>query len=160
MRYLPLAAVLLVLNLATTLAEPPNAPSARQQDAGAEAEIAALEDELNRAIVQGDVDFFERVLADDFTHMSQSGRFRTKAEWMKGRKAGQSPYKSFGVDNLSIRVYGATAVVTGVSKPEGKDATGAAIDGRFRFLRVWIKHDGRWQVVAFQGTRIDEKEGG
>lgn len=121
--------------------------------------IEKLEAQLNEAVVKGDLHFFDQTFAEDFTHTSHAGVFRTKAQWMANHrretgKPAPSPYDSFEVDDLSVRVYGDTAVVTGRSTPRGRDSKGQAITGRFRFTRVWVKRSGQWQVVAFQGTRI------
>lgn len=121
-----------------------------------EKSIRELEDALNKAVVQGDVATFDRLFADDFTHTSQDGHFRTRAEWMKGRVQGKTNYVSFDVDNLQIRIFDETAVVTGLSKPSWRETDGSLASGRFRFLRVWVKRDGRWQAVAFQATRISD----
>ena len=131
----------------------------------AEREVRELEAQLSRAVVQGDRAFFERVLAADFTHTSHSGKFKTRAEWMAEDKvenrqgkpqAGKTTYDAFDVDDLAVRIYGETAVVTGRSTPKGRNAKGEPIRGRYRFLRVWVKRSGTWQVVAFQGTRMAE----
>ena len=136
-----------------------------RQDSGAAEEIRALEAELSRAVVSGDRTFFERTMADDFTHTSHSGKFKTREEWMAESKsenrktapqAGKTVYEAFDVDDLAVRIYGETAVVTGRSSPKGRNAKGEPIRGQYRFLRVWVKRSGRWQAVAFQGTRIAE----
>ena len=132
-------------------------------DLGAEREIRDLEARLSRAVVAGDRGLFDRVLASDFTHTSHSGQFKTRAEWMAEDKvdsrqgkpqAGKTTYEAFDVDDLAVRIYGETAVVTGRSSPKGRTAKGEPIRGQYRFLRVWVKRGGSWQVVAFQGTRI------
>jgi ketosteroid isomerase-like protein len=127
-----------------------------------EQEVRGLEEQLAKAVVRGDREFFDRNLADDFTHTSHTGAFKTRAQWMAESKfsdARQEPgatrYDAFEVDQLAVRVYGDTAVVTGRSTPKGTTAKGGPITGQFRFLRVWVKRQGRWQAVAFQGTRID-----
>ena len=134
-----------------------------RQDLGAEREIRELEAQLSRAVVAGDRGLFDRVLAGDFTHTSHSGQFKTRAEWMAEDKvdsrqgkpqAGKTTYEAFDVDDLTVRIYGGTAVVTGRSTPKGRTAKGEPMRGRYRFLRVWVKRGGSWQVVAFQGTRI------
>jgi ketosteroid isomerase-like protein len=134
----------------------------RDEPAGAEGEIRALEAQFARAVMHPDRAFYERVLADDFTHTSHSGVFKTRAEWLAEDKfggkddprPGRTTYVSFDVDDLAVRVYGDTAVVTGRTAPKGTDAKGQPILGRYRFQRVWVKRQGRWQAVAFQGTRI------
>jgi hypothetical protein len=134
-------------------------------DTTARAEIRDLERQLSRAVIRGDRAFFEHVLADDFTHTSHSGQFKTRSEWMAENKfenregqpqPGKTHYEAFDVDDLAIRIYGETAVVTGRSTPKGVTAKGEPIRGRYRYLRVWVKRAGRWQVVAFEGTRIAE----
>ena len=71
------------------------------------------------------------------------------------QKPGATRYDAFELDELAVRVYSDTAVATGRSTPKGTTAKGEPITGQFRFLRVWVKRQGRWQAVAFEGTRID-----
>jgi hypothetical protein len=136
-----------------------------RQEPRAEREIRELEAQLSRAVVSGDREFYERVFAEDFTHTSHSGKFKSRAEWMAENKfdhgqakpkAGKTVYEAFEVDDLAVRIYGDTAVVTGRSTPKGRNAKGEPIRGHYRFLRVWVRRAASWQVVAFQGTRIAE----
>jgi len=120
--------------------------------------VGDLEDGLNKAIINGDVATFERLFANDFTHTSHDGAFRTRAEWLKGRVQGKSNYISYDVDGRQVRIYGETAVVTGLAKPSWRESDGSLASGKFRLLRVWVKRSGRWQAVAFQSTRISEKK--
>jgi hypothetical protein len=48
-------------------------------------------------------------------------------------------------DNLAVEIG---KLVSQASR-EGKDS-----GGTFRFTRVWLNRDGRWQTVAFQETRL------
>jgi uncharacterized protein (TIGR02246 family) len=153
-----LASILLLLLGAPALAQVPSRPAAAEvkKSEPAEREIRTLEAKLNDAVIRADLAFFDRVFAVDFTHTNHTGAFRTKAQWLANHKPGaKSPYDSFDTEDLAVRVYGDTAVVTGRSVPKGRDSKGQAITGRFRFTRVWVRRDGRWQVVAFQSTRID-----
>jgi hypothetical protein len=140
-------------------------PASAEEDRStyAEREVRELESQLGRAVVEGDRAFFERVLAAEFTHTSHTGKFKTRAEWMAENKfagtneqpkSGKTSYAVFDVDDLAVRAFGETAVVTGRSTPKGRNAKGEPISGQYRFLRVWVKRQGQWQVVAFQGTRI------
>src|SRR5262245_9691768 len=138
-------------------------------EARAEREIRELEAQLSRAVITGDRAFFERVLADDFTHTSHAGKFKTRAEWMAENKfenpqgkpqAGKTSYEAFEVDDLAVHIYGETAVVTGRTTPKGRNAKGEPIRGRYRYLRVWAKRSGCWEAVAFPGTRIEGERDG
>jgi ketosteroid isomerase-like protein len=130
-------------------------------DSQAEKEVQNLEQALAKAVVRGDRDFFERTLAQEFTHTSHTGAFKSRAEWMAEskfsgarEKTGATRYDEFELDDLAVRIYGDSAVVTGRSTPKGTTAKGEPITGQFRFLRVWVRRQGRWQAVAFEGTRI------
>ena len=128
----------------------------------AQREIRELEAQFARAVVEGDRAFYDRVLADDFTHTSHSGMFKTRADFMAENKfgtkddsaSGRTRYDAYDVDDLAIRIYGDTAVVTGRTSPRGRTALGQLISGQYRYLRVWVKRQGRWQAVAFEGTRV------
>lgn len=120
----------------------------------AEQQIRDLERQFESAILHGELAFFNRVLAPDFTHTSQNGKHRSRAEWLANHKAGESPYDSLNTDGLSVQVSGPTAIVTGKISPKGRSSSGAPIEGEYRFIRTWINHDGNWQVAAFQSTRI------
>ncbi len=122
--------------------------------ADADREIRELEHEFEAAVLHADVAFFERVLALEFTHTSQNGKHRNRAEWLANHKPGESPYDSLNTDGLSVRVFGPTAIVTGKIAPKGRSSSGAPIEGEYRFMRTWVHHDGKWQVAAFQSTRI------
>jgi hypothetical protein len=151
--------------VAVVLASGPPARPAGGQDGGERSPGRAVRDlevQFAQAVVRGDRAFFERVLADDFTHTSHSGAFKTRAQWLGEAKtsdraeaqAAATRYEAMEVDDLAVRVYGGTAVVTGRTTPKGQTAKGQPITGRYRFLRVWVQRQGRWQAVAFQGTRI------
>jgi ketosteroid isomerase-like protein len=128
----------------------------------AESEIRELEARFARAVVDGDRAFYERVLADDFTHTSHAGVFKTRTEFLAENKfaekgdsgTGRTRYDAYDVDDLAVRIYGDTAVVTGRTSPRGRTAQGQPITGQYRYLRVWVQRQGRWQAVAFEGTRI------
>ena len=139
-------------------------PSSGEDDvrSGTEREVRDMEEQFARAVVRGDRAFFERVLADDFTHTSHTGVFKTRGQWLADAKASdpaddkapRTRYVSNRVDDLAVRLYGETAIATGRTTPTGTNAKGEPITGRYRFLRVWVKRQARWQAVAFQGTRI------
>ncbi len=117
--------------------------------------IGRLEQQLREAILNGDVDTIDCLLAEEFTHGSQSGRFRSKSEWLEGKKQGESAYTDFDYEGIDYRLSGDTAIVTGLAKLRW-DEGDQTFAGQFRFLRVWAIRDGRWQAVAFQSTKVPD----
>ena len=91
--------------------------------------------------------------SDDYTFITLRGELRTKAEIVQGFKSGSFHYDSREISDLKVRVYGNTAVVTGRSIQKGKE-NGKDYSGDYRFTRVYVTQDGRWQTVALQTTLI------
>ena len=63
---------------------------------------------------------------------------------------------SYAIDDDRVQVYGATAVMTyhyrSNERYRGEDQS-----GDFRFMRVFVKRDGRWQMVAGQETAVTSR---
>ena len=144
-----LAAAVLAL-VTYTHAQRNRAPSV-STDAGTKDEILELEKERNRAIISGDAVALERMTSDDYTFITLRGELRTKADIIQGFKSGSFHYDSREISDLNVRVYGNTAVVTGRSIQKGKE-NGKDYSGDYRFTRVYVRQDGRWQTVALQTT--------
>ena len=107
-------------------------------------DIAELEERLRRAELGPDPHFFQEVLADDAVLVAQDGSRFAKSQVVEAHQPGSTP-KFTRVDMTDVRIvdHGAAAVVTcqGVFERPGFAAT-------LRFMRVWLKKDGRWQIVA------------
>lgn len=61
--------------------------------------------------------------------------------------------ESLTLDNIKVRVYGDTAVLTADRKAESS-LRGTDTSGHQRMIRVLVKRQGRWQPVAMQATAI------
>jgi|SRR5215471_3604526 len=142
-----------VLALVTGIGAQKNRPHSASTDARTKDEILELEKERNQAIISGDAGALERMTSDDYTFITLRGELRTKAEIVEGFKSGSFHYDSRQISDLNLRVYGSTAVVTGRSIQSGKE-NGRDYSGDYRFTRVYVKQDGRWQTVALQTTLI------
>ena len=124
----------------------------------AQKEITQLEEERNQAILRGDIAALDRMTSDDYTFITQRGELRTKAEILNGFKSGTYRYAARKVSDLTVRIYGNAAVVTGRAVQKGaEDAKDYSGDNRF--TRVYVKQDGRWVSVALQVTLVEEQPG-
>jgi len=121
-----------------------------------EQELIKLEQDRAQAAVRGDTAFLEQNTADDYTFINVRGMLITKAQLLADFKSGQIKLQSNDLDDLHARVYGDTAVLTGRSTQKGQ-AYGQDTSGQFRFTRVYVKQNGRWQSVALQQTHIAEQ---
>jgi uncharacterized protein (TIGR03067 family) len=118
-----------------------------------ERELTQLIKDLNQAIVKADIDFLERVLHKDYVHHRPRGIAENRAEYLENRRTGRVDFESLASDQLKVGLYGDTAIVTGRSIAKGKDQHGAIDDQRL-WTRVFLRRDGRWQVVLYHGTTI------
>jgi len=132
---------------------PPKTVAQTSATSPTEQEIKALEQERNRAILQGDAAALGRMTADDYSFITLRGELRTKSEIVKGFESGSFKYESRQISDLKIRVYGDTAVVTGRSTQKGRE-NGKDYSGDYRFTRVYVKQNGRWLTVALQTTLV------
>lgn len=118
-----------------------------------EQELIKLEQDRAQAAARGDTAFLEQNTADDYSLITPRGTLRTKAQMLADFKSGEVKLQTNDLDDLQVRVYGDTAVVTGRSMQKGQ-AYGQDAAGQYRFTRVYVKKDGHWQSVAFQSTRV------
>ena len=118
--------------------------------------IRQLMKEQANAQQKNDTAALERIWADDFTFTNSSGEVQTKAQRLAEIKSGELKFESISIDDVQVRVYGDTAVVTGRGTVKGQ-RRGQDLTGQSRSTSVYVKKQGRWQVVATQITRIAQQ---
>lgn len=120
-------------------------------------QLLYMEREWNDADKARDVTWFERNYAEDATDISsRTGLVQSKSEVIASLKTDRSVLDSLELSDLNVRIEGNTAIVTGVNHVKGRDDKGQAIDRWTRFTDVFVKRDGRWQILATQGTAVQK----
>jgi hypothetical protein len=162
--------VVAVLGLVLTL------PFCYGQKRGNNSEMAikTVEHELEAALSKGDVAELERILADDYLEITSQGDVRKKADViavaraMSARPRGVSIGPDKTVDDLMIRLHGDCALVAGrttiryqfmeyqTTSPQTQTQNPVTVDQE-RFIRVYSKMNGPWQLVAWQTTFIAKR---
>lgn len=114
----------------------------------------AAERRFFSALVQGDVDALDEVLADDFLLIDvMSGSEVPRAAMLDVVGSGQLKFHAIEPAEARVRRYGDAAVITG--RTEMKMSFGdQAIEARSRYTHVFVEQDGRWRMVSAQGTQI------
>jgi len=116
--------------------------------------LGYLENDWNVAAIKKDKSWFDKYYAAEFSSVSsRDGTLRNKAEDIAtlNDPGGDDWAEILGMD---IRIDHNVAIITGTNHVKGKDAKGVAYDLKVRFTDTWVRRDGRWQVVATQGTRL------
>jgi len=109
--------------------------------------IRRLDGERIQAQVHADATSLDRIYADDFIGVGPSGTVRTKPQVIADFTSGDLKFQSITTDEVQVRVYGNTAVETGLSTMIGQDK-GKDVPRDTRFTRVWVNQRGRWRLVA------------
>jgi ketosteroid isomerase-like protein len=119
-----------------------------------EREIRELETQRFRAMERVDVAALNRILSDDLIYTHANGLHQTKSELIGVLGSGDMKYESITPgDDIRVRVYNQAAVVTGRASIKIK-AGGEEQSFTICYLDVYMKQDGRWQMVAWQSSRV------
>ena len=103
-------------------------------------EIRQLEEELRQAELGPNPDFFEMHIADEALIDGQ----QVKSKIVEAhRPRGTAKFTRAEMSDVRIIPYGMAAVVTCTGSYEGPQGS-----ARLSFMRVWLKRDGRWQIIA------------
>ena len=128
------------------------------QDQLAKQEVLQAEQAWTTAFLQLDLATIEQLMADDYTIIQPEGAVWDKAKTLASLRSEQRHWDAASSDELSVRLYGETAIVIGRWTAKGVNH-GQAFDYQARYQAVWVKRAGRWQIVADQSTEIDNSDG-
>jgi len=122
-----------------------------------ESTITQLERDWTTAIVKRDQPALERLLAVEFNGTSATGHTFPKTAALDDLKSGKYVVESMTLDEISVNVYGDVAVAF-TSQNEKSHYAGRDTSGHYIFTDVWANKDGRWQVVASHGARLNDAD--
>jgi uncharacterized protein (TIGR02246 family) len=117
----------------------------------AEAAILKLEQQWVDAVVKADTAMLDKLYTDDMLYTHSSGTVDTKASYIDSLKTSKAKYTSIERDEIRVRLYGATAIVTCRSVIKVNNNTIPA-----RYIHVYVKQKGVWRMAAHQTTRLTQ----
>jgi ketosteroid isomerase-like protein len=136
-----------------------------QQNAGtrsgravAETEIVGVQDALIDAYVHRDTATLDRILADEYTFINDdAGGVVNKKQILDSfRSGGDREITSYIRQDDHVRWYGDVAVLT-YRYHSNETYKGQDAGGDFRVTRIFVKREGRWQIVGGQETRVHQQ---
>ena len=131
-------------------------PERPHENEGTEQVILQLENEGREATLKNDIEANNRLLADNWMNINPDGSITTKAKLMELLKDGSFKIMSIDNDEVKVRVFGESAVVTGRSTTKRAGQGNKAVTRQVRFTRVYARRQGRWQVVSAHNTLISQ----
>ena len=115
--------------------------------------ITKLSNEWGRVRITKDIDHLRRIWADDFSYINPDGTVANREDGFANFEDSIDTYTSARLTAFNVRVYGKNFAVTdGDDHYVGKDKDGKPFEKKGRFTNVWIRKNGKWQVVAGHGT--------
>lgn len=128
------------------------AHASRAGDAAAERALKEIEGRLAGAWKSGDCDGWSALIAPEWSVIHVTGSTMTRAQALAACRAPAAPITTNAIDEVSVRLFGEAAVVTGRTVFATGGASPASVT--LRFTDVFVRRAGAWQVVASHATRV------
>jgi ketosteroid isomerase-like protein len=115
-------------------------------------QLEAIEEQLASTWKNHDCAGWSALLADDWSVTHIDGQVITKPQALAMCRTG--PALASTVDQLAVRSYGDTAIVTGRTKATVSGTEPHTVT--LRFTDVFVHRAGRWIVIASHATRVPD----
>jgi len=112
-------------------------------------DLAAAATAYDVAQFKADKAELERVLADDYTLAGTAGKNLSKAEFIADQTKPGNKTISVNIYDQVSKVWADGAVLAGMVDAKGS-SQGKEFTFRGRFVDVWAKRKGKWQVIFTQ----------
>lgn len=129
--------------------------AARGEDAASD--VKALDAKLTEAFKTHDVKMFEKHTDDDYILIDPRGGTHNKTKYLEHLTKGSPKFKDLKETDVKVRVFGDTAVVTGLLQVKGKFED-KEVSPEYRWTRVYNKKGNEWRCVHEQHTYVLPKE--
>jgi uncharacterized protein (TIGR02246 family) len=130
------------------------APARSQKIGGAEAELKRIEQERVSAMVKSDIAALARILSGDLTYAHSTGEIQTKDQFLESLRSSELRYEKLEEQGVQVRVIGDAAVLTGTAQVDVTPKGTAMRHLHIRWIDVYARRHGRWQMIAWQSTLI------
>jgi ketosteroid isomerase-like protein len=117
--------------------------------------VRQLNDEWVKAMMRGDAETLDRIMADDFffTYPLEGD---DKTQFIADVTSGDLKIEHISREQVNVRVFGSTAVLT------ARDSAtwlyhGRELSGQYKIVKVFAERAGRWQLCAVQACPMQER---
>ena len=121
-----------------------------------EEELLKLEKEFTQAIVKNDPEAIGRFVTDDWIIINADGGIINKERFVEVIKSGALTHEMMESDDIQVRVYGDSALVTALTRTKGKFMN-QEFSTQERATDVFVKLDGRWRCALSQLTQFAKR---
>ena len=119
-------------------------------------EITQLSRQWSQVAITKDFDLLRRIWADDFAYTEADGHVADREYGFSFFEDNTDTFTSSDVVDFKVRVYGKNfAIGNGDHHEAGKDKEGKPFSRKFRFTNVWVRKNGKWQVVSGHASKLE-----
>ena len=148
--------MVITLMAVVTLTLSQQAPSSPPSDSVVLRELLTIENEIARANRECDYKYFAYIEAEEFIFTDASGGVTTRAQDLATEKdCRKQDYRS-EVDEPRLMRYGDVTILNARSSVFLQNREGQPVVRRNRFTDVFVRRQGRWQLVSGHSSRIPE----
>jgi ketosteroid isomerase-like protein len=117
--------------------------------------VIDLDKRRMEAMAAKDTATLDALLADDLVYTHSSARLDTKQSLIANMKSGATVYSAVDPSEVRAQDLGDAVILTGVARIK-VSSNGKDLEFRVRFTDAYAKRSGRWQMVAWQSTRLPD----
>ena len=139
--------------LALTLALPSTAAPQATDTKLVVAALTKQADAWDKAIVRKDRAAVAANMADDFRSIDGAGTVETKSAFVDGLMDAKLTINPYTVEDFDVRLFGDVALLSGRTRMTGT-FDGKPFTSHYRYIDIYAKRNGRWQIVSVQITRL------
>ncbi len=138
-------------------AELPARTAMTQQESATVKIVTQMVRDFLAAVPRGEKQTFDNFFADDIIYTRSAGVTVTKADIIKNIdvRAANEPTATFAADDFTVHPYGNMAVVNFRLIMSTQDS-GKNQATYYRNTGTFLKRNGKWQVVAWQATKVPD----
>jgi ketosteroid isomerase-like protein len=115
--------------------------------------IIDLDRKRMQAMAAKDIATLNALIADDLIYTHSSARIDTKQSLIGAMQSGATVYTGVEPSDVKAQDFGDVVVLTGVAEIK-VTANGTPNAFAVRFIDVYAKRAGTWQMVTWQSTRL------
>jgi hypothetical protein len=108
--------------------------------------IIAYEERLRIAMLSGNVELLDELIADDLIFVNHLGQVLSKEMDLEAHRSGN--LKMTGIDILDQRIRLLDRAAVTITRVNLSGIAGTPFEGEFWYTRVWQNRIGTWQIVS------------
>ena len=106
------------------------------------------------AVVKSDIPALERLLASDLVYTHSSGTRDTQKSFIEGLRTGKLKYEKVDHQKIEVQMIKSDVAFVTARAAVRVIPAGKPVDMKLSLLHVFVKRQGRWQLLAHQSARL------